>query len=217
MPKTTAPLLSFGASGQIAKSMVYATWKGVPYVRRYTIPANPRSTKQVNNRNVWALINQAWLYAPSLVQLPFNGFAIGKPMTGRNKFFSENQKLLAVDPVATDLAGFVMSPGNAGGLPPSNLIVTPGVDSLVLTATIPDAPAGWSITQVVGAALFNQDPQDPFSGKWFTGFDATAAYSVNIAGLETGLEYVVGLWIEWLRPDGKTAYSINLTGTGIAA
>src|ERR1700749_673659 len=160
MPKVSAPLLSFGASGQIAKSQVYATWKGVPYVRRYAVPANPRTTKQVNNRNIWQMINTAWLYAPALVREPFDAFTSGKPLTGRNKFFSENQKLLAVQPTPDDLTGFVMSPGANGGLPPSTLVVTPGATQLTLSATYPDAPSGWSIVQVNAAAIRNDDPTD---------------------------------------------------------
>lgn len=217
MPKVTAPLLSFGASGQIAKSQVYSSWKGVPYVRRYAIPANPRTTKQVSNRDIWQFNNQAWLYAPASVKAAFNGFAVGKPLTGRNKFFQDNQKLLATDPAPADVQGYIMSPGSGGGLPASALIVTPGADKLTLTATIPDVPDGWAIASVQGAAIENVDPTDPFPGKWFTGQDAVAPYSVEITGLETGTEYAVGLWIVWTRPDGKTAYSVSLSGLGTAA
>lgn len=217
MPKTTAPLLSFGASGQIAKSMVFSTWKGVPYARRYAVPANPRTTKQVANRNIWQMLNNAYLFAPALVRAPFDAFAVGKALTGRNKFFSDNQKLFAVQPTPTELDGFVMSPGSGGGLPASNLVVTPSSGTLTLTATIPDEPSGWTITQAVGAALLQQAPDAEFSGKWFTGFDASDPYSVAITGLANGEDYVVGFWLEWERPDGKTAYSISLSGTGTPA
>jgi hypothetical protein len=214
MPKVTAPLLSFGASGQIAKSQVYSTWKGVPYVRRYAIPANPRTTKQVNNRSIWAMINGAWLYAPAAIRNAFNGFAVGKPLTGRNKFFQDNQKLLATDPPPADITGFVMSPGSGGGLPPSNLIVAHTANTLTLSATIPAAPDGWSITKVWGGAILNQDPTDDFSGKWTVASDDTAPYSVALTGLTNAVEYAVGLWIEWVRPDGKTAYSISISDVG---
>lgn len=43
MAKTIMPLLSAEASGKIAKSMVFFYWKGLNVVRKYTIPANPRS------------------------------------------------------------------------------------------------------------------------------------------------------------------------------
>jgi hypothetical protein len=43
---------SDGASGQFAKSMVFAGWKGVSYVRKYVIPANPMSADQGDQRIV---------------------------------------------------------------------------------------------------------------------------------------------------------------------
>ena len=41
---------SDGASGQFAKAMVFAGWKGVSYVRKYVIPANPMSNGQGQQR-----------------------------------------------------------------------------------------------------------------------------------------------------------------------
>lgn len=217
MPKLTGPMMSMGASGQIGKTLVFAKWKGVAYARQHVVPANPRTTKQVNNRAIWALIGQAWLYAPSAVQAAFNGFSTGKALTGRNKFFSDNQSLLAIQPTPANIAGFTMSPGNNGGLPPNTLVVTPGDGTLTLSATMPGIPAGWSITKVHGAALINQDPTDAFAAVWYYASDDAAPYSVEITGLTNGTEYAVGLWIEWLRADGKTAYSVSIAGLGTPA
>lgn len=217
MPKLTAPLLSMGASGQIGKTMVFSKWKGVPYARQHVVPANPRTTKQVNNRAIWSLLNQAWLYAPVAVSAAFNGFATGKALTGRNKFFSDNQKLLAIQPTPPDITGFVMSPGANGGLPANTLVVTPGDGALTLTAQMPGIPDGWAITKVHGAALINQDPTDAFSGAWYYAFDDATPYSVALTGLTNGTEYAVGLWIEWTRADGSTAFSISLPGVGTPA
>ena len=54
MAKLKAPLLSFGASGAIAKSLVYFPWKGLNVVREYVIPSNPKSTLQVTQRGYLA-------------------------------------------------------------------------------------------------------------------------------------------------------------------
>ena len=51
MAKVRAPLFSFGASGKLAKSLVYFGWKGLNVVRSYVIPANPKSADQVIQRN----------------------------------------------------------------------------------------------------------------------------------------------------------------------
>ena len=56
MAKLTGPLLSFGATGQIAKTMVVGTWRGIDYARQYVVPANPRTTAQQANRTRFALL-----------------------------------------------------------------------------------------------------------------------------------------------------------------
>ncbi len=214
MPKLTAPLLSMAASGSLGKTMVFSKWKGVAYARQHVIPANPRTMKQTNNRAIWATLNTAWLYAPTAVMAAFNAFAIGKPLTGRNKFFSDNQSLLGGDPVAANMTGFAMSPGANGGLPPTGLVVAPGDTQLIISATVPGVPDGWTLTKAVAAAIVNQNPTDPFSGEWFTAEALVDPYTVTITGLANGTEYAVGYWLVWSRADGKTAYSVSLASTG---
>lgn len=46
MAKLKAPLLSFGASGAIAKTVVFFPWKGINAARQYVVPANPKSDDQ---------------------------------------------------------------------------------------------------------------------------------------------------------------------------
>lgn len=50
MAKLKAPLFSFGASGKLADSLVFMTWKGLNTVRQYVIPANPKSDDQIAQR-----------------------------------------------------------------------------------------------------------------------------------------------------------------------
>lgn len=212
MPKTNAPLLSFGASGQIAKSMVYSSWRGVSYVRRYTIPNNPNTTDQQAVRGTFGMLQSAWLFAPPEVRAPWDGYAVGKPLLGRNAFTKFNMKLLATTPVATDLEGFYFSPGSAGGLPPSGLVLTPGNDLITVAVTAPAVPDGWTLTKMWAIAIPNVSPDDPFGGVWAFNSDAVAPYSVAITGLASAIEYVAGAFLEWLKPDGKTAYSVSLSG-----
>ncbi len=51
MAKLKAPLLSLGASGQIAKTLVYFPWKGINAVREYVIPSNPKTAPQLTQRS----------------------------------------------------------------------------------------------------------------------------------------------------------------------
>lgn len=50
MAKLKGPLFSFGASGAIAKTLTYFSWKGIDVVREYVIPANPNTALQSTHR-----------------------------------------------------------------------------------------------------------------------------------------------------------------------
>jgi hypothetical protein len=52
MAKVILPLLSSSASGQIAKAMVHFPWNGLNVVRRWGIPANPKSATQGDQRMI---------------------------------------------------------------------------------------------------------------------------------------------------------------------
>lgn len=50
MAKLKAPLLSLGAAGQLAKTLVFFGWKGLNVVREYVVPANPQTALQTTQR-----------------------------------------------------------------------------------------------------------------------------------------------------------------------
>lgn len=50
MAKLKAPLLSLGASGQLAKTLVFFPWKGLNVAREYVVPSNPKTAAQVTQR-----------------------------------------------------------------------------------------------------------------------------------------------------------------------
>lgn len=60
MAKLTAPLFSFGARGQLAKTLVYFPWKGIDAVRSYVVPANPNSAGQQTQRGLMLDAVGAW-------------------------------------------------------------------------------------------------------------------------------------------------------------
>lgn len=195
MSRISAPLLSMGASGQIGKSMVFGSWKGIPYSRRYVIPANPRSTEQQLTRNTFSFLNDVFKVAPTNFRLAWQRYAVGKPLTDRNAFLKFNNGLLREE---TSLVGMIMSPGAFGGLA-APFTVTPGDDQLTIAAVAPDPlPPGWTITRFIAAAIPEQNPQ---SGTDFTiteGTDAATPFSVVLA-LESAVEYAVAGWFEFQR------------------
>jgi len=50
MAKLKAPLMSLGASGKLADTLVFFPWKGINVVREYVVPSNPKTALQVTQR-----------------------------------------------------------------------------------------------------------------------------------------------------------------------
>lgn len=210
MAKPTGALLAFGASGQIAKTVVYASWRGRQYARRYLIPANPQSTEQTKTRSAFAWLQQVWKLSPTLFQDPWTLFASGQPFTNRNAFGSKNISVLRD---AADLAAFVFSPGAKGGVAPTSIAITPGATQLSILINTPTPPTGWTLTSAIAAAIADQDPN---TGTLYTitaGEDTTSTYTVVLTSLTTGTLYYVGAWLKWAKPDGSIAYSTAVTGS----
>lgn len=59
MCKVTMPLMSGSASGALAKSVVHFPWKGISVVRKYVVPANPKSADQGDVRIVLGGLGRA--------------------------------------------------------------------------------------------------------------------------------------------------------------
>lgn len=208
MAKVTAPLLSFGGAGQIGKTMVASTWRGVKYVRQYVKPGNPNTVAQQTVRSTFAYLREAWKLAPGAVTETWDAFAKGRPFTGMNKFVGENVRVLNGE---TDLAMMIMSPGSGGGAPPVNIVVAPGTTpgGVLITASAPTIPPGWTGFTLVAAAVPNEDPTGIFTGPWASGEDNTSTYSVQLTGFAEGIEVSVGVWAKWTKPNGQFAYSAS--------
>ena len=210
MAKLTGPLLSFGATGQIAKTMVVGTWRGIDYARQYVVPANPRTTAQQANRTRFALLREMWKLAPAEVRAPWTAFATGRKFLNFNAFVGENNRLLVGE---TDLQSAIMSPGARGGLPPVSFTASTGsgsgeIDGDIVAPT--QLPDGWSISQWGMAAVVDQDPTGIFSGAFVAGTNADDTATITLSGMGAAESCVAYGWIEYTKPDGNTAYSVSL-------
>jgi len=205
MAKLTGPLLSFGARGQIGKTLVAGDWKGVKYARQYTIPANPQTAGQTNIRSVFSTLQSLWLNSPTLFRAPWTANAIGRKYTDRNKLVAENLPLLKA---ATDMDSFIASPGAMGGPPIDSVTAVTGSGSgeIDTTTTVPSAPTGWTLASVTFVAFPDQDPHDAFVGPMVAISDNGAPFIADFTGLTPATDYQVCAWPVWTRPDGKTAY-----------
>jgi len=95
MAKLKAPLLSLGARGQLAKTLVFFPWKGLNVAREYVVPSNPKTALQVTQRGYMtaavALVHAAQADAThpmlSIDQVAYSALASakGKIMTWFNQ------------------------------------------------------------------------------------------------------------------------------------
>lgn len=100
MAKVTAPLLSFTASGQLAKTLVAFTWKGINCMRKYVVPSNPQTADQTTQRGYVTSCVSAWknYLTHAVGRAAWNRIALIAPtaMSGFNYFMSQALKQIAV-------------------------------------------------------------------------------------------------------------------------
>lgn len=203
MSRVTAPLLSFGASGQIAKTQVYSTWKGRPYVRRYSIPSNPQTSEQTETRSLFSWLNNVWKYMPASAVAAWQAYGQNSRFTDRNGFIKVNLGPMRGD---SDTANFIFSPAANGGMAAQAMVATGGNDQVTVDLTAPSLPAGWTIVEAIAAAIREQDPQSGTLFEVTAGTDATSTYQIILTGLASAQTYRVGGWFKYLKPDGSNAY-----------
>lgn len=207
MGKTTAPLLSLGASGSIGKTIVFSKWRGIPYVRQHVIPANPNTTGQQATRNVFRTMSEMWKVMSTLAITPWDVFATGRQFVGRNAFMGQNVEALRLN---IDMFEFIGSPGARGGLPPLTMVpTTVAAGGIEVPMTTPTAPTGWTLNSAIAIVFEGQDPAVPFAGTISEGEDIATPFTVDFTGLPTVLHEVRG-WLRWTKPDLQVAYSTAL-------
>ena len=213
MTKTIAPVMSFSASGQLGKSLVYGTWKGVPYARRYVIPSNPKSTAQVAQRNLFKWVHDAYKYLDAAATASWELYAKGKPLTGPNTFQQKNLVALKGQTVITNIV--FITPVN-GGPPNVSTTLTAGSGQITAVGVPPTLPSGWTITQMVAVCMVQQDPHgEKEPNPSFTLTKSATPWSVVFTGLAHTQPYCVGIGWQFLRADSTTAYggSLNALAT----
>jgi len=80
MAKLNGPLFSFGARGKLGGALVFTPWKGLNNVRRYVIPANPKTAAQTTQRGklsaAVAAVHAAMVAAEPLDSLDKAAYAV---------------------------------------------------------------------------------------------------------------------------------------------
>lgn len=214
MAKVKGPILSMSARGQIGKSQVYASWRGVAYARQHVDPANPRTVAQTTTRDTFVMLDDMWKRFGQLARAPWELATKGRPLVGRNMLMSTN---IPVMRGKADRSDFVGSPGALGGLPPVAVTAAAGVASgeIDVTITSPQEPLDWTLDAVIAIAFPDGDPAAKLVGFVTEGEEGAPTVdgdsTITLAGLTAATDYVVSGWTEWTRPDGSKAYGSSET------
>jgi len=209
MARLTAPLLSLGASGSIAKSLVYSVWKGIPYVRVHVIPANPKSVAQQEVRGIFSTLAEMWKRMPQLARDPWQNDVLGLPLTARNRHVQQNLKTL-IDETTLDL--LVMSVAQGQAIPPINESFTPGVGLITCLAETDVPPVGYTLTSMTAAICKDGDPSPVLVTATLADEVLVEPYSVEFTTLDT-VPYQCAMWCKWTRTsDSKIHYSTAVRG-----
>jgi hypothetical protein len=208
-----APLMSFSASGQIGKSVVFATWKGQKYARQYIIPTNPKTAAQIAQRNLFKWVHDWYKFAATDVTQAWVTFAKGKMITGANAWSSKNMTALHGASVITNI---IYIPAVLGGPPNQGITITPGATQLTILGVPPPVPTGWTIAEMIAVTCKQQIPSgEEEPNPSFTMTKSASPWSVVQTGLTSAQAYVCGVGWKYTKPDLSTAYggSTNAIGT----
>lgn len=209
MAKVRGPLLSMRASGAIGQSQIYATWRGIPYVRQYAVPSNPNTTEQALTRTVFAALNAIFRNFGPLAKEVWTLYATGRKFTDRNGWLSKNIASLRE---AATMEDMMVSPGVRSGPALDAFAAVAGGLSGELDVTITPGtlPTGWTVESVVAVAVADQDPHDPWDGLIKEGTTAAPGpYEVTLSGFAGGQTCIVSGFARYVRPDGTIAISAS--------
>jgi hypothetical protein len=181
MASTKAPLFGLDASGTLGKSIVFSKWRGRTYVRRHTIPKNPKSGLQIGMRACLKFLTQAWAGFGATVQDDWATLAAPDNITYLNAAVRDGQARSRMN------LGMRRSPDDAAGTTPSAPTidsVTAQPKSLVIAWTAgANAPQlAWRIHRSL-TGTFTRDISN------LVAVVAAADASYTDTGLTTGTEY----------------------------
>lgn len=115
MAVVKAPLLSLGASGKLAGTIVFGTWKGRKVAREYVIPANPQTAAQVTQRGYFTDCVAQWrnYFTGATMRQAWNRSATaeGRVESGFNSAMRAMLGVIGTDPESSFASACVAAAG----------------------------------------------------------------------------------------------------------
>jgi len=183
MATVKAPLFGLDASGALGGAIVFSKWKGRAYVRRLSIPSNPKSGLQVGVRSAMRWITTDWASLTAAQKTAWNTIAKVTNITDLNAMVAagmgRNRRNL----------GIQRGPSESSGTTPD----APTIDSVT------DQPKTLVVAWTVGAAapeyswIINMSKTTAFSADVSNQIYIVKAnvFTLTIPSLTTGTEYFI--------------------------
>lgn len=182
----TGPLFSLTASGQLAKALVYSTWKGRAYVREYVVGANPNTLAQRVRRVMMGFISKMWADLDPTEQASWVTTAAGKNISPFNEFVSANMDRQTNElaptgnevPAGGALTGTVAAPTVTGGV---------GKIDVVFTNTVNNVAGEYNVISISDVSF---DDSESMANSAWIGLDGASDQSLSITDLEPGTYWI---------------------------
>jgi hypothetical protein len=150
MVKVNAPALSLSASGKLAGAMVFASWKGRPYVRELVIPANPKTGPQKGIRAMMKFLSQYWKTLTTANKATWDALATQTTISPFNAYMAYNmsrwRRFLApskVNPATEVSTGLTVTTITAtGAIHQCTVTITPSAGTNIWAFAIFRSPTG---------------------------------------------------------------------------
>lgn len=184
----TGPLFSLTASGQIAKALVYSTWKGRAYVREYVVGANPNTLPQRTRRAMLGFISKWWADLDTTEQDSWVTSASAKNISPFNEQVSAN-----MDRQTSELAP-------TGNETPAGGALTGTLDTVAATGGVGKITVDLTNTANLIAGEYNMvcisdtsfaDSNSTLNCVAF-GLEAVSDQTFEITGLDPGTYWISG-------------------------
>ncbi|MCH7687826.1 MAG: hypothetical protein IH899_14275 [Planctomycetes bacterium] len=204
MATTKAPLFGLDASGALGGSIVFSKWRGRTYVRRLSIPSNPRSGLQVGMRSSMKFITQDFTNLTVAQKAAWDTLAAVTNITQLNAQVQDAQRRTRRN------LGIRRGPAESAGTTPSLPVidtVTAQPKTLVL-----DWTAGATAPEY--AWMIFRDPVTAFTPDIsnMIGIVAAATLTFTDIGLTTGVEQFYSM--KGVNFDGELgALAVENSGT----
>ena len=97
MGKTVLPGMSLQTSGKFGGAIVFASWKGRPYIRQLVKPSNPKTDAQIGVRAGMKFLGPGWSALTAAQQATFDAPAQAAQITSFNVYSKVGQTNLGQD------------------------------------------------------------------------------------------------------------------------